>query len=339
MSKTDRLSLAVDAGELRLPDTGSTVFLRAEPAGFLTRDLPVLCEQSFRPNHDRLADEGLNVSPRVETEDAGLVIVNATRSRAENLGNVARGLAMLRPGGTLAVNGNKTDGIDSLVRQVGKALPAASTWVKAHGRVSFFERPDALPAEAADWTAGAAPSKNEEGFWTMAGVFSPDGSDPGSHRLVEAFDKRVRGRVADLGAGWGWLSALALHTCDKITGIDLYEAESRALDCAERNVADPRAGFHWADVPSLPRMTEPYDTVICNPPFHQGRAAEPDLGAAFIATAARIMKPAATLFMVANRQLPYEAALDANFGHWKQLSADRNFKVILAARPKRRTGR
>ena len=51
--------------------------------------------------------------------------------------------------------------------------------------------------------------------------------------------------------------------------------------------------------------------MIMNPPFHQGRAAEPDLGAAFIAAAARILKPHGRLMMVANRQLPYEAALDA----------------------------
>ena len=75
--------------------------------------------------------------------------------------------------------------------------------------------------------------------------------------------------------------------------------------------------------------------MISNPPFHQGRAAEPDLGAAFIAAAARILKPAGRLLMVANRQLPYEATLDAAFRHWEKLSEDGAYKVMAAERPRR----
>ena len=51
---------------------------------------------------------------------AAMVVVNLTRSRAENLGNVARGLDLLSPGGTLVVTGAKTDGVDSLARQVAR---------------------------------------------------------------------------------------------------------------------------------------------------------------------------------------------------------------------------
>ena len=68
--------------------------------------------------------------------------------------------------------------------------------------------------------------------------------------------------------------------------------------------------------------------MIANPPFHQGRAAEPDLGAAFIAAAARILTPAGRLLMVANRQLPYEATLDAAFRHWEKLAEDGAYKVM-----------
>ena len=79
----------------------------------------------------------------------------------------------------------------------------------------------------------------------------------------------------------------------------------------------------------------PYDAVIANPPFHQGRAAEPDLGAAFIAAAARILKPSGRLLLVANRQLPYEAAVAAAFRHWEKLAEDGVYKVIQAERPRR----
>ena len=74
--------------------------------------------------------------------------------------------------------------------------------------------------------------------------------------------------------------------------------------------------------------------MIANPPFHQGRAAEPDLGAAFIAAAARILKPSGRLLLVANRQLPYEAALAAALPPaGEKLSEDGAYKVFAAERP------
>ena len=77
----------------------------------------------------------------------------------------------------------------------------------------------------------------------------------------------------------------------------------------------------------------PYDRVIANPPFHHGRAGEPDLGAAFIVAAGRILKPGGRLLMVANRQLPYEATLTATFRHCEKLAEDGVYKVIEAERP------
>jgi predicted RNA methylase len=152
--------------------------------------------------------------------------------------------------------------------------------------------------------------------------------------LADALDGRVKGRVADLGAGWGWLAHQALARCPRIAALDLFEAEARALDAARaRTSPTPRAAFHWADVRTLPKADPPYDAVVANPPFHQGRAAEPDLGAAFIAAAARLLKPSGRLLMVANRQLPYEAPLDVAFARWEKLSEDRAFKVFAAERP------
>jgi 16S rRNA (guanine1207-N2)-methyltransferase len=338
MSVHDRLSLALDSGALTLPGSGSVVVLRAQPSGFL-QSVPegrLECEQGFRPIHDALARAGIAVAPHLESRRAAMVVVNLTRSRAESLGNVARGLAMLAPGGRLAVNGAKTDGIDSVVRQIGRAITLEDRFVKGHGRVVWAVRPEILPPAVAEWAAAAAPSRNAEGCVTAPGMFSPEAADPGSILLAGALDGRVRGRVADLGAGWGWLARAALERCPGIVSMDLHEAEAAALEAARLNVTDPRATFHWTDATALGRGAPPFDCVIANPPFHQGRAAEPELGAGFIAAAARLLKPAGWLFLVANRQLPYEAPLDAAFLRWERIAEDRTYKVVAATRPRRR---
>jgi 16S rRNA (guanine1207-N2)-methyltransferase len=334
--RPDRLVQAFLTGALSPPATGDIVVVRAETPA-LAAALPrerLLFETSLRPRHDALAAAGVRVTTRAETP-AAMALVHLGRSRAENLGAAARALALLPPGGVLALDGAKTDGIDSLARQVAAAAPLAGAFAKAHGRTVWLERSAALPTEVAAWAAAATPAPNAFGFVTAPGMFSPEGPDPGSARLAAAFAGRLAGRVADLGAGWGWLSVAALGSCPGIAAIELFEADARALDAARANVADPRAAFRWADVRALARADGPFDAVIANPPFHEGRAAEPELGAAFVAAAARVLKPGGRLWMVANRRLPYEAALDAAFARWEKRAEEGVYKVIAADRPRR----
>jgi 16S rRNA (guanine1207-N2)-methyltransferase len=336
MPDRDRLALAFETQALALPSAGTVLILRAEPSAFLDLVPPerLRCAQSFRPLHDALAAAGRTVALRAEGP-ASMVVVTLTRSRPENLGNIARGLDILPPGGTLVVTGAKSDGVDSLARQVAGVLPLDGTYAKAHGRVFWLTRPGTLPDAVSAWARDAEPRRNADGFVTAPGMFSPEHIDAGSRRLAAAFDARLSGRVADLGAGWGWLARVALEQCPGITEIDLYEAEALALEAARRNLPDPRANFHWTDAAGFGAGVPPYDAVIANPPFHQGRAAEPDLGAAFILAAARVLKLGGRLLMVANRQLPYEATLAAAFRHWEKLSEDGTYKVLLAERPRR----
>ena len=114
--------------------------------------------------------------------------------------------------------------------------------------------------------------------------------------------------------------------------IDLYEAEARALELARLNLRTvPRTlavGYHWHDVSTgLPAR---YDVIVSNPPFHQGRADAPDLGRAFIIAAARALNPGGQLWLVANRHLPYEAALSEHFAQVRVIVVRDGFKVITA---------
>ena len=105
-----------------------------------------------------------------------------------------------------------------------------------------------------------------------------------------------------------------------------------SLDCARRNVTDPRARFHWADATRW-SPEDKIDAVVMNPPFHTGRSADPGLGRDFIRAAARVLAPSGRLWMVANRHLGYETALKVCFAHVEEIAGDTRFKVIHATRP------
>ena len=173
----------------------------------------------------------------------------------------------------------------------------------------------------------------EDGFVTLPGVFSADGPDRGSVLLAAALPAKLPGRIVDLGAGWGFL-ARAILARDGVRQLDLVEAEAAALDCARRNVTDLRARFHWADAVSF-RPEGVIDAVVCNPPFHVTRAAEPGLGAAFIKAAAAMLHPGGTLWLVANRHLPYGAVLTETFRDVEDIGGDGAFRLVRASRPVR----
>src|SRR5690606_29313048 len=112
------------------------------------------------------------------------------------------------------------------------------------------------------------------------------------------------------------------------------EAEARALDLARVNLASfadrVRLDYHWHDVAR--GVAGSYDLILSNPPFHQSRAAEPALGQAFIAAAARALRPGGKLLLVANTHLPYEAVLREQFSAVQTLKVAQGFKVLEAIR-------
>ncbi|MFQ5438907.1 MAG: class I SAM-dependent methyltransferase [Paracoccaceae bacterium] len=327
-----RLTFAQKSGALALPEDGAIALtgalLRYPLDGLATdRVRPVT---RFRPAFERLEKAGFRVGCRFDgTPSAAIVAIS--RSRAHTLGLISEAFKMTEPGGLVVVDGAKTDGIESILKAARAHLGVTGVSAKFHGKLFWARRPNTLPDALADWSAAAQAKRNEAGYFTAPGMFSHAGIDAGSALLADAFDQRLSGEVADLGAGWGWLADQALRRGD-VARIDLFEADGAALAAARRNVVDPRAAFHWADVATL-AQTPRYDAIISNPPFHVGHAAQPEIGLAFIRKAAALLRPKGRLWLVANRQLPYEATLDACFTQWSVVSQTSHFKVIRAERP------
>lgn len=297
----------------------------AVPESFDTAQLKIV--QPLQPDCDALLGAGLNAAPEVlPVDQAGLAIVSLPRARARAQLWIAQAARALSPGGLLLVDGAKTDGADTMFKACRGALADCESYTKAHGRV-FWGRPD---ADA--FSGWLDVSFRADGFVTAPGVFSADEVDPASRLLADTLPRKLKGRVVDLGAGWGFLGRQVLSS-PEVTALDLVEADFIALQAAKANIDDPRAAFHWADATTW-RPAEPADVVVMNPPFHTGRAGDPALGRAFIAAAARGLSPKGVLWLVANRHLPYEAELETRFRRVEGLQGSQAFKIFRAEGPR-----
>lgn len=324
-----RLTRALETGALVLPETGAILVLRPVAGDDLSA-LPrgrVQLVTGFRPDFDAFAAEGWRTLRAPEGRFAA-ALVCLPRSRAAARALVAQAAERLERGGLLVVDGQKTDGIDAFLREMRGLAEVGEPVVRAHGKL-FVCRPAA--GAFAAWAAAEAALPG--GFVTRPGLFSADATDPGTALLAQSLPAALPGLVADLGAGWGRLAAAALAR-EGVRELHLVEAEADALDCARAAIADPRARFHWADARTF-RPERPFDAVVMNPPFHAGRAADPGLGAAMIAAAARMLGPNGVLWLVANRRLPYEAVLASAFREMAEVAGTPAYKIIRAGRPVR----
>ncbi|PTB82231.1 MFS transporter [Alloalcanivorax venustensis] len=324
-----RLQLALDGGGLELPAEG-TIAVFQPPRD---SDLPGLDKDrvqiihDFKPDYDAWAGRGYDVVRTIKDRYAACIVC-LPRAKAEARAVIAAACEVCD--GIVVIDGQKTDGADSVLREMRDRVTVQGPISKAHGKMFWISEPAA--EFFSDWRQG--PELTEGGFWTAPGVFSADGVDLASALLVDALPEKLGSEVADLGAGWGFLSAHALTRPD-IKNLYLVEAGHMALECARRNVTDDRASFAWEDATSW-EPPHRMDSVIMNPPFHIGRAAEPQIGQAFVATAARILSPQGKLWMVANRHLPYEAELKTRFAYVEEIGGDARFKLFHAARPLRK---
>lgn len=337
------LFLPFAQGLLRWPD-GPVAFLRARdgwPLREHAQGRELTCEQSFAPFARALQASGWQVAPTLGEDQAGrfaMVLLLPPRQRDEARALFARALQLLAPGGMLVACQSNNEGARSGEGDLKQLAGLGGSLTKHHCRV-YWTAPmqgqhDATLA--ARWAALDAPRKILDGrFLSRPGVFAWDRIDPASALLAEHLPADLAGRAADLGAGYGYLSRELLERCPKITALDLYEAEQRALELARANLATPPRDvalqYLWRDVTA---GIEPlYDVIVSNPPFHTpAREDRPDIGQRFIAVAAQALRRGGRLFVVANRHLPYEHVLNDSFGSVRVIAERDGFKLLEAVR-------
>lgn len=336
----EALFVPFETGVLSLPANARVLFLRARD-GFRLREMARpgwVCEQSFKPFAEALQRSGLVLAEQGSDERFPLVLLLPPRQRDEARALFAQAVRRVAPGGVVLAAVPNAEGAKSAEGDLARLAGPLNQLSKHKCRVFWASpTPDSVDADLqASWLALDEPRLNEAGYLSRPGLFAWDRVDAASALLVAHLPTDLAGRVADLGAGYGYLSTQVISRCAGVTAIDLYEAEARALEPARLNLerAQREGGrhvdiaLHWHDVTQ--GLSQRFDAIVSNPPFHQGREDLPQLGRAFIHAAADALLPHGRFWLVANRHLPYEATLASRFNEVRTVTVQEGFKVIEA---------
>ncbi len=235
----------------------------------------------------------------------------------------------LEPGTPVLLGARSKDVQKSTVAAVQTVLgPAASTLARHRSRLIRAEaRGSGTPPAGRLWST--------EGVRIVAlpGVFGERALDRGSELLLKT--TLTGGDVIDLGCGTGVLGLVVArrHRSAKVTFADSSYAAVRSAEMGwDASDLGDRARFVPGD--SLATQdANSADTVLCNPPFHEGRAVHRGIAARMFADAARVLRPGGSMFVVGNRHLGYHVGLRRCFGSVQQVGGDRRFVVMRATEP------
>jgi 16S rRNA (guanine1207-N2)-methyltransferase len=289
----------------------------------------IIAVQGMRPDYNALQGAGVTVTATLPDGDFDGALILVSRHRGQTRAFLNQALERVKRDGTIVFAGSKNDGVATAAKEVSGEFVLLGNLSKHHAKAYWFRNTGAVrfdegPAALADGRYEAAP-----------GMFSSDHPDPGSAFLMEQLPRDMKGRIADFCAGWGYLSVELAAVCPAVKSIALYEADHASLEAARANMArlapDMAAAFHWQDL-IAEKASGDYYTIIMNPPFHQGRAADPAIGNAIIRNALGALHKGGKLYLVANRNLPYEATLAAGFYKSGELARNAYYKVLWAVK-------
>ncbi len=175
-------------------------------------------------------------------------------------------------------------------------------------------------------------SINREEFYTQVGIYGWDKIDLGSKILIQTLPENLSGVGADFGCGYGYIAKKICEKNNKLSKFICIDIDWRSIECAKLNLKpyDEKVDldYLWADLTQKPEGLTPLDFIVMNPPFHKGKETKIDLGRQMIKTAHSRLKNGGKLYIVANRQLPYEAILNDLFRKVEKVTEEQGFKVF-----------
>ncbi len=164
---------------------------------------------------------------------------------------------------------------------------------------------------------------------SLPGVFSQHKLDIGTALLLNNLPCKMTGKVLDFGCGGGVISSFIGKKFPE-TKLSLLDVSALALTSARKTLAlNGLTGKIFASN-SLSEVTDSYQHVVSNPPFHQGIKTHYQATEAFLANIKVHIKKSGCITIVANNFLRYQPIMKKYIGKTEQITNTQGFAIYHA---------
>lgn len=262
-------------------------------------------------------------------------LIHLPRGRALQQEMLALAGAMVEPGGRIAFVGAKNEGVKRALKAARQRFGHAGIVARKSGwHAGLSQRPregDFLVPSLTFQHHPITVAGQATELVSCEGAFAADRLDVGAAALIAglAGAPLADAQVLDLGCGAGLVGLVAARRGASVTFTDVSaRAIASTRETLTANGITPaRLVLGWA-TEGLPAGA--FDLVATNPPFHQGHDVTLEIAPAFIRGARRVLRPAGTLYLVANAFLPYEPWLREHFARVTTAFENGRFRVWQA---------
>ncbi len=163
-------------------------------------------------------------------------------------------------------------------------------------------------------------------------VFAQGKLDEGTRLLIEALEVQSTDEALDIGCGAGYIG-LNIARLASNGFVTMVDASLVSVALARHNIAE--SGLRNISVlagdGAQAVLSQRFDLVVTNPPFHQGGIQTTEIAERFMREGSQVLRPGGRFYLVANRFLKYEPTLRAHFKKINEVGGNTRFKVLRAS--------
>lgn len=273
--------------------------------------------------------------------EADVVVIRTVLEKRKSLIIKSATLAasLLKQGGQLFLVGAKSEGIQSIAKQLSKifSVNSETALYKKGVHLIKFSFPFGFNRKIEEEGGVNIQEYNVDGvslkLISEENVFAKGKLDSATKLLLENLIINDGDKILDLGCGSGVIGLFASKKGRKIKVI-LADNDYLSIKAAEKNLILNQVDSYQLIVSDgfSEMKGERFDCIISNPPFHQGREVSHSVAERFIRESYGYLLPGGKMYVVCNVFLAYEKIFKEIYDDSKIVAENKSFKVILGVK-------
>lgn len=265
------------------------------------------------------------------------IFFRISKEKLVNLHIIQESIRLLTDMGKLFLVGQKNEGIKNLSLKASQILKGQLNYKKNEsvytGEIELAKSNHFGTSVNSYFNLVPVTKVLEVELVSKPGIFGWDKIDKGSELLIKSVPiflshfKQQPKSLLDFGCGYGFLASHAKQF--NFMHVTATDNNAGALIAAAKNLTATQPDCHVIASNAGDSLSEKFDAIWSNPPFHEGFATSKEILERFLESSSKLLKRNGAALFVVNSFIPIERIASSYFQKIKILSTNKSYKVVM----------